>query len=98
MRAKYNTERRSQVIHLKGIHWAEASDTTDSNKERDYERLYACIRKLEQADKALILMFLEDMPYRDISAITGLSENHIAVKIKRIKSKLFNCLKQGQNE
>ena len=35
--------------------------------------------------------------YKDIAIITGLSENHIAVKMKRIRKKLFECIKPKIN-
>ncbi|MCT4636796.1 MAG: RNA polymerase sigma factor [Bacteroidales bacterium] len=54
--------------------------------------LYNCIKQLNDTDKSIILLYLEDMAYREISDITGLSENNIAVKIKRIKKRLLTCL------
>ncbi len=62
------------------------------SEEERYQHLYECISALDGTDKSLILLFLEDLAYKEISAITGLTENHIAVKIARIKKKLFNCL------
>jgi RNA polymerase sigma-70 factor (ECF subfamily) len=53
-----------------------------------------CIKTLNDADKAVITFYLEELSYKEISDITGLSENHVAVKIKRIKIKLLNCLKE----
>jgi RNA polymerase sigma-70 factor (ECF subfamily) len=61
----------------------------------DHERLVklrSCIRKLNDADRAVITLYLEELPYRQISEITGLTENHVAVMVKRIKEKLLNCL------
>ena len=55
--------------------------------------LRECIKKLNEADKAVITLYLEELPYKEISNITGLNENTIASKIKRIKKKLLNCLK-----
>ena len=51
-----------------------------------------CIKKLNEADKAAITLYLEELPYKEISDITGLTENNVAVKIKRIKEKLLNCM------
>jgi RNA polymerase sigma-70 factor (ECF subfamily) len=51
-----------------------------------------CIKNLHDADKAIITLYLEDLSYREISAITGLTENNVAVKVKRIKDKLLNCI------
>lgn len=54
--------------------------------------LRKCIKKLNEADKAVITLYLEELPYTDISQVLGLKENTIAVKVKRIKKKLLNCL------
>jgi RNA polymerase sigma factor (sigma-70 family) len=54
--------------------------------------LYECISKLNAADKSLVLLFLEDLSYKTISEITGITENHAAVKLNRIKKKLFNYI------
>ena len=56
--------------------------------------LYACISTLEWSDKSLILLFLEDLSYKTIAEVTGITENHVAVKLSRIKKKLFNCVNQ----
>lgn len=50
--------------------------------------LRRAIDSLDEAEKAIILLYLEEMPYRDIAEITGLTENHVGVKISRIKLKL----------
>jgi RNA polymerase sigma-70 factor (ECF subfamily) len=54
--------------------------------------LYECISKLNDAEKSLVLLFLEDLSYKTISEVTGITENHVAVKLSRIKKKLFNCI------
>ncbi len=35
---------------------------------------------------------LEDLPYKEIAEAIGISENHVAVKMKRIRTKLFHCI------
>jgi RNA polymerase sigma factor (sigma-70 family) len=55
-------------------------------------KLRNCIKKLNDADKAVITLYLEELSYREISDITGLTENNVAVKIKRVKMKLLNCI------
>ena len=56
------------------------------------KQLYECISRLDLGERSLILLFLEDLPYKTISEISGISENHVAVKISRIKTKLYNSL------
>lgn len=57
------------------------------------EALYLAIKKLDKVDRALIMLYLEELPYKEISQITGLTENHIAVKMKRIREKLSRHIK-----
>jgi RNA polymerase sigma factor (sigma-70 family) len=70
---------------------------SEESNEKDSKKLIAlrkCVKKLNEGDKAIVALYLEGLAYREISDILGLSENHIAVKIKRIKSKLFNCINE----
>ncbi len=54
----------------------------------DLERLYAAIDRLELADKSLVLLWLDDLSYAEISEITGLSQSNVGVKLNRIRAKL----------
>ncbi|MBM1104948.1 sigma-70 family RNA polymerase sigma factor [Aurantibacter crassamenti] len=71
----------------------ETLDDKESEQREKLLQLRKCIKQLNEADKAVITLYLEALPYKEISSITGLTENTIAVKIKRIKSKLLNCIK-----
>jgi RNA polymerase sigma-70 factor (ECF subfamily) len=67
-------------------------EETNHEEQERLIQLRNCIKKLNAADKAVITLYLEELPYNEISSITGLTENNIAVKLKRIKSKLLNCI------
>jgi len=58
------------------------------------ERLYAALRQLNDSEKAIISLFLEDYSYQEIAAITGITENYVGVKMSRIKEKLKLILKK----
>lgn len=92
LQKKNNTrqERRTSLdgITIKDVETEESSN--DQNKQ--LIQLRNCIKKLNEADKAVITLYLEEMPYNEIANITGLSENHVAVKLKRTKKKLLNCI------
>jgi RNA polymerase sigma factor (sigma-70 family) len=68
------------------------SEETNAEEYARLLKLRACLQKLNDSDKAVITLYLEELPYKEISEITGLTENHVAVMIKRIKEKLFNCI------
>jgi RNA polymerase sigma-70 factor (ECF subfamily) len=87
------TKKRGRFRRLDGIEFVNIRD--DEPTEEEQERLIhlrACIKKLDEADKALTTLYLEGLAYKEMAEITGLSENNVAVKIKRIKAKLLNCI------
>ena len=57
------------------------------------ERLFLALRQLNDSEKAVISLYLEDFNYAEIAAITGLSENNVGVRLNRIKNKLKQILK-----
>lgn len=67
--------------------------------EPEYERpderthkLYLAIDKLNVSEKAIITMYLDDFSYREIGFVTGMTENHVGVKLNRIKKKLSKLI------
>ncbi len=50
--------------------------------------LYSCIAELEETERIIISLLLEDLPQAEIAAIVGLEEGNVRVKIHRIKEKL----------
>lgn len=81
-------------MHVDGVELENTGEEISEDKNEEFERLEACVEKLDGVNKSIVLLYLEDLSYREIGEITGLSENHIAVKIKRIKGKLLKCLNQ----
>jgi len=55
-------------------------------------QLYAAIRQLSEVDRAVILLYLEEKSYQEISDIIGTNPNNIGVRIKRIKIRLKKLL------
>lgn len=54
----------------------------------DIEALYLAINKLPPVNRAIIILYLEQHSYKEISEIMGLSEKNVGVKLVRIKEKL----------
>ncbi|MCF7568416.1 sigma-70 family RNA polymerase sigma factor [Sabulilitoribacter arenilitoris] len=67
-------------------------ETENEDQKEKLVQLRNCLNILNKGDKAIISLYLEKLPYKEISNITGLTENNVAVKIKRIKKKLLNCI------
>jgi len=58
------------------------------HQEENLERLYAAISSLEEFDRILIGLYLEQLKYEEIGSILGISTNHVGVKISRIKERI----------
>lgn len=51
-------------------------------------QLHRRIQQLDLADRAVVLMWLEDMPYDEIGAVIGISAKAVGVRLVRIREKL----------
>jgi RNA polymerase sigma factor (sigma-70 family) len=90
-----NTGRRCLRKKKPDIHYTPMlpdaqEEQQDSGEQR--ERLFDALTKLNDADKALITLYLEDLSYQEISAITGVTENNVGVRLNRIKNKIQQLL------
>lgn len=50
--------------------------------------LYALINQLNKLERAIIFLYLEDRPYKEIAEIIGITPNNVSTKVNRIKEKL----------
>jgi RNA polymerase sigma factor (sigma-70 family) len=89
-------KKRERFQKLDSMTIENLSEEEPNHEEQDrLIKLRRCIKKLNDADKAVTTLYLEDISYKEISEITGLTENNVAVKVKRIKIKLLNCINKG---
>lgn len=58
--------------------------------EHKLQKMYKAIYELSDVEKALIMMFLEDKPYKEIGEILGITEGNARVKMNRAKNNLKN--------
>ena len=54
------------------------------------------IRTLPQADRHIIVLYLEGEPPRAIAALTGLSPGAVSVRIHRIRAVLADGITKGE--
>jgi RNA polymerase sigma factor (sigma-70 family) len=88
-------KKRDRYRKLDSIAFEMVSDDDNHTEEKEQlVKLRNCIKKLNEADRAVTTLYLEELSYKEISEITGLTENHVAVKIKRIKMKLLTCINE----
>ena len=77
-------------VSLTGI---DIPDLNDSNEKEDQLReLFKAIENLDRIDKSIILLYLEEKNYEEISEITGLTRTNVGERLNRIKIKLSNTI------
>ena len=57
-------------------------------QQEKLDLLYRFIESLNEMDKALMLLYLDDTSYRAMAEVLGISETNVATKISRIKKSL----------
>ena len=55
---------------------------------RQIRQLYNRIHRLKPFDRAIVLLWLENMNYEEIGAIVGISTKNVSVRLYRIKEEL----------
>lgn len=68
------------------------SEDYDDTEEKQLASLYKAIQRLNDIDKALIFLYLEDKPYKEIAETLGISAVNARVKMNRAKDKLKTIL------
>jgi RNA polymerase sigma-70 factor, ECF subfamily len=70
-------------------------DSAEQAQQRELvERLYKAIHQLPKTDAALVLLYLDELSYREMAEVLGISESNVGVKLNRAK-KALNDLMNG---
>lgn len=63
-------------------------NVTDGIKEEQQQQLYTAIQALNDVEKSIVMLYLEDKSYDEMEEILGISNATLRVKMNRIKDKL----------
>ena len=77
-----------ETTRLKHDNFAE-----DQGENPQQEALYAAIRHLNEIDRALLSLYLDEYSYEEMAEIMGISLSNVGVKLNRIRQKLKQRLK-----
>jgi RNA polymerase sigma-70 factor (ECF subfamily) len=74
---------------------AAAFESGEQVEQREtVEQLYQAIHQLPKADAALVLLYLDDLSYREMAEVLGMSESNVGVKLNRAKKALSALMKE----
>lgn len=70
----------------------------DHGANEEYEAkvafLYRAIGRLSEIEKAIVMLYLEDLSNDEIAQIVGITQNNVRVKLHRIQEKIKGFLNQ----
>ncbi len=89
----YRKSKRSvATFGIDSIHFKIKAQEYDDTEEEQLKQLYTAVKSLNDIEKALVFLYLEDKSYKEISETMGISSVNARVKMNRIKSKLKKIL------
>ena len=88
-------KRRNPLSFLKGKDEQRLSMGINLFEDRDedtrqVDMLHKRIAKLQPFDRAIVLLWLENLPYEEIGQIVGISTKNVSVRLFRIREQLKN--------
>lgn len=86
-------KRKVPTTTLENIQIAQKNDGHE--KEEKITMLYRSIKQLKEAERALILLYLDDKSYKEMADILGLTVTNVGAKVNRVKTKLKNMMTHG---
>jgi RNA polymerase sigma-70 factor, ECF subfamily len=92
---KHRRSRQQPFVEVQAL----ATETIDSAQQAQHrdtvEQLYKAIHQLAKTDAALVLLYLDELSYREMSEVLGISESNVGVKLNRARKSL-SALMEGQ--
>lgn len=90
--------KRPERKSLSGEEFQIPDMSTFPDEDEQMSLLKQAIQSLTEIERAIILLYLEEKNYEEISEIIGISKSNVGVRINRIKIKLEKIVKSDRYE
>jgi RNA polymerase sigma-70 factor (ECF subfamily) len=92
---KPRRSRQQPLLEVQVLATEGATSAEQAQQRETVEQLYHAIHQLPKADAALVLLYLDELSYREMAEVLGISESNVGVKLNRAK-KALGALMNGQ--
>jgi len=89
----FRKKRRALPVIQTEVASLEIESELIDDKDEKLKTLYAAISRLQEIDKAIVMLYLEDKSYDEMEDIVGISASTLRVRMNRIKEKLRELTK-----
>ena len=87
------SKRRIQSLSFEDVAYrVPQSKSYDDTEDEQIKAIYQPIKQLNDVEKAVVFLYLEDKSYKEISDTIGITEVNARVRMNRIKKKLIKQL------
>lgn len=89
----YRKSKRSiKTSELDTMDFKLKAEEYDDEVEQQLKLMYRAVKQLNDIEKALVFLYLEDKTYKEIADTMGITEVNARVKMNRVKTKLKKIL------
>ncbi|MDA8745467.1 RNA polymerase sigma factor [Rubripirellula amarantea] len=89
---KRRRSRQQPMLEVQAVPMDGPSSAEQAQQRDTVEQLYQAIHQLPKADAALVLLYLDEMSYREMAEVLGISESNVGVKLNRAKKSLSTLM------
>lgn len=89
---KQRRTRQQPLVELQTVDLGGLDGAGQAQQRETVDRLYRAIHQLPKGDAALVLLYLDELSYREMAEVLGISESHVGVKLSRAKKALSELM------
>jgi RNA polymerase sigma-70 factor, ECF subfamily len=89
---KPRRKRQSPFLAVQALATPGPDSAEEAQHRETVEQLYKAISRLPKADAALVLLYLDELSYREMAEVLGISESNVGVKLNRAKKALSDLM------
>ncbi len=90
---KPRRSRQQPLLEVQVLATEGANSAEQVQQRETVEQLYQAIHQLPKTDAALVLLYLDELSYREMAEVLGISESNVGVKLNRAKKALSELMK-----
>jgi RNA polymerase sigma-70 factor, ECF subfamily len=90
--------RQQPLLEVQVLAADEANSAEQAQHRETVEQLYNAISQLPKTDAALVLLYLDELSYREMADVLGISESNVGVKLNRAKKAMGELMKGQSHE
>ena len=94
---KPRRSRQQPLLEVQAVVTEGCGSGEQAQQRETVEQLYNAIHQLPKADAALVLLYLDELSYREMADVLGISETNVGVKLNRAKKALSALMNEKPN-